>query len=384
MKLAILTDGIYPHVVGGMQRHSGYLVKYLAASGVQIDLYHPEIKGLNKEAILASFSGEEQANIELITIPQPDFGKAPGHYIRESYEYAVRIAKEVERRERVDFIYAKGFTAWELLSRKIKGHQLPLIGVNLHGLEMFQRQPDWWSGIKSKLLLQAPARYSLKHADVLFSYGARISELLQKEGVAPHRIVEVPTGITSDWISTHKLEMQAPRRFVFIGRDERRKGIAELYETIKSLSMARSAEFHFVGAFKTKLKQYGVHYHGEIRDNNRLKAILDASQVLLCPSHSEGMPNVIMEAMARGCAVLATDVGAVGTVVNTDTGWLIPAGNQRVLQQTLADAITIPDEQLIKKRTAARTLLQQHYLWENIAQRTRSAIEKIVRSQDFK
>ena len=40
MRIALLTDGIYPYVMGGMQRHSYYLAKYLARAGVHVDLYH--------------------------------------------------------------------------------------------------------------------------------------------------------------------------------------------------------------------------------------------------------------------------------------------------------------------------------------------------------
>ncbi|WP_081782592.1 hypothetical protein [Marinilabilia salmonicolor] len=40
MRIALLTDGIYPHIMGGMQKHSYYLAKYLARAGVKVDVYH--------------------------------------------------------------------------------------------------------------------------------------------------------------------------------------------------------------------------------------------------------------------------------------------------------------------------------------------------------
>ena len=40
MKISLLTDGIFPYVIGGMQKHSYYLVKYFAQIGVYVDLYH--------------------------------------------------------------------------------------------------------------------------------------------------------------------------------------------------------------------------------------------------------------------------------------------------------------------------------------------------------
>ena len=40
MRIALLTDGIYPYVLGGMQRHSFYLAKYFAKNKFYVDLFH--------------------------------------------------------------------------------------------------------------------------------------------------------------------------------------------------------------------------------------------------------------------------------------------------------------------------------------------------------
>ncbi|MFO0434814.1 MAG: hypothetical protein ACK5ZT_06175, partial [Sphingobacteriaceae bacterium] len=40
MKIALITDGIWPYVMGGMQKHSFYLCKYLAKNKINVDLIH--------------------------------------------------------------------------------------------------------------------------------------------------------------------------------------------------------------------------------------------------------------------------------------------------------------------------------------------------------
>jgi len=40
MRVALFTNGIWPYVIGGMQKHSYYLVKYFAMRGIEVDLYH--------------------------------------------------------------------------------------------------------------------------------------------------------------------------------------------------------------------------------------------------------------------------------------------------------------------------------------------------------
>ena len=40
MKIAFLTDGIYPYVLGGMQRHSTNMIKHLVLHGADVTLFH--------------------------------------------------------------------------------------------------------------------------------------------------------------------------------------------------------------------------------------------------------------------------------------------------------------------------------------------------------
>lgn len=58
--------------------------------------------------------------------------------------------------------------------------------------------------------------------------------------------------------------------------------------------------------------------HGEAMEK------LEESAFLVLPSHTEGFPNVILEAMMRGKAVLATDIGAIADMLSGDCGIVIP------------------------------------------------------------
>ena len=40
MRIALITDGIYPYVMGGMQKHSYFLAKFLAKNKIYVDLFH--------------------------------------------------------------------------------------------------------------------------------------------------------------------------------------------------------------------------------------------------------------------------------------------------------------------------------------------------------
>ena len=96
MRIALLTDGIHPYVIGGMQRHSYYLAKYFAKNKVYVDLYHTwKNKDMDIKQ-LSVFSEEEKIFIHSIVIDFPKAGNWPGHYIAESYRYSEKIFKEVK------------------------------------------------------------------------------------------------------------------------------------------------------------------------------------------------------------------------------------------------------------------------------------------------
>jgi glycosyltransferase involved in cell wall biosynthesis len=81
----------------------------------------------------------------------------------------------------------------------------------------------------------------------------------------------------------------------------------------------------------------GIHkvvYQGVVRDQNLLMEKFDACDVLLLPSLSEGMPTVILEAMARGLDVIASDVGAVSELVENP----LSPGDSRALAQAIKNS----------------------------------------------
>jgi glycosyltransferase involved in cell wall biosynthesis len=381
MKIALLTDGIYPCVIGGMQRHSFYLAKYLAAAGVNIDLYHT-IPDKNSCTELEGFSEEEKKYIRSFVVKFPKLGNSPGHYIRESYSYSVGIWNIFEKQSRVDFVIVKGFAGWELLNRKSKGADLPPVALNFHGYEMFQPQPGFMAWLKSRLVLRSPARYNMKQADYLFSYGGKITELLLEMQIKKERILEIPTGISADWINEKPTSSEKLRKIVFSGRYERRKGVEELTKVLRSLLPSeKNFEFHFIGPIPKNKQIYSerITYHGMIKDNAKMKMLMREMDVLVCPSHSEGMPNVIMEALASGLAVIATDTGACSVMVNEKNGWLIPVRDEKKLADAISEAINMEPAVLDEKKRNAVETVKADFTWEKIAAQTIWLIEEKIK-----
>ncbi len=84
-----------------------------------------------------------------------------------------------------------------------------------------------------------------------------------------------------------------------------------------------------------------VHLLGARRD---VPDVLNALDVFVLCSDTEGLPLVLPEAMATGLPVVSTSVGGIPTVIEEgETGFLVPAGDEGALRERLANLRTHPD-----------------------------------------
>lgn len=372
MRIALITDGIWPYVLGGMQKHSYYLCKYLAKNKIHVDLVHFNRSNYNVSG-LDCFTPGEKEYITSIIVDFPQTAKFPGHYIYQSYLHSKLIFNALkDKLDDYDFIYTKGFTGWYLIEQKRK-HAVTKtpVAVKFHGYEMFQRPPSLKISIQNSLLLRKPVRQLSQQADFVFSYGGKITDIIRSLGVAPERVIELPSGVEEDILVNGVRHTALKIKFLFLGRYERRKGIEELNEAIGDLatgSFADKMAFHFIGPIpeNKKIANRLVTYHGEIRDKQQLQNLIQACDVLICPSWSEGMPNVILEAMANALAVVATDVGANNVLVNDKTGWLLESGSAADIVSCIGKIMKLDMAEIDTKKAGALVHIRQNFTWEKL------------------
>ena len=150
MHISLLTDGLFPITIGGIQKHSTLLCHYLLKEGVKVDVYHPHSE-YKEEDFFTNIEIPFSDKIRFIHIPFPSIASLPGHYFLESYLYANSIVeKSLDKIKRTNLVYAQGFTAWSYILSRKKNANLPPILVNFHGLEMYQLA----FGLKQKFIYQ--------------------------------------------------------------------------------------------------------------------------------------------------------------------------------------------------------------------------------------
>lgn len=386
LKLALITDGITPFVTGGMQRHSANLAIYLTKAGADVTLVHcvgydqmiPGEDEVNKSL----FGNEDYQLSGVVGLKFPQPGKIPGHYIRNSYRYSKQVFDSLNYQQ-FDFVIAKGFSGWYYMKQKKQRMNLPPIGVKFHGYEMFQMLPSVNQKLQASLLKRA-TRWNNENADYIFSYGGKITELIKKQfKTSPDRIIEFTSGIDDAWVRASDVVVPDQRlSFVFLGRYERRKGVEELNGALKRLIQNKvDFEMHFIGPIPDdkKIESVSITYHGLLGNKEDITAVLDKTDILLCPSHSEGMPNVILEAMARGNAVVATKVGAVECLVDEKCGWLINPGKEEELFQILMSIIGEDKEIILQKKKLALKRVSSDFVWTELGVRIKKRIKELMR-----
>ncbi|MFN8397393.1 MAG: glycosyltransferase family 4 protein [Bacteroidia bacterium] len=356
--LIFCTDGIFPHSVGGMQRHSRLLVEALAATGeVDITVLHPH-PGIQV------FPG--LSNVTEVALP-PLPGKK--HYFLELRDYSKLVLAEIEKRPD-HLVYSQGLSVWVGLNRVRKR-----LIVNPHGLEPYQTLT-----FKERLKTW-PYRWVFnrifRNAARVVSLGGSLTRILQRAGrnvkvvVLPNatQVLPVPD---SDLLKSKA----KPLKFLFVGRFAHNKGIDVLLAAAERLNIrgfSGAYELHLAGkgplydAMRSKYRLPNVHFWGFVSDEDLDTAYLQ-DHVFVLPTLFEGMPTVVLEAMARAMPILVTDTGATLELVGPENGNIIPKQDVEGLAVAMRVMIDMDAAQFQAMSASSLSKVKERFSWESVAQ----------------
>lgn len=365
LRVLCVTDGVFPDARGGMGRFSKHLVPHLAETGAKVDVCHPGPRRHWPESSIGEF---------LFSVARRRF---PGHYLWETYEFSRRVRAFVESRvQSYDVVYGHGLT----LAAFPRRFPVPLV-VNPHGLEMFQAS-GWerpWRAAPFRTLM----RRELGGASLVVSLGGRLTDILKDDcGVPAARIREVPNGVELAYVDAllPATAQRTPRMLVSVGRLVRNKGLLELVRAVNArrdqeLSLVIVGEGEFADLLERERAHPGIVLRGGVKDDELFRLYGEA-EALVFTGRGEGMPTVILEAMASSLVVIATDVGAVRTMVDSENGILVRDGSVASIGAALDRFLRLSAEDRRRLGAESRRRVERRFDWPIVARSTLECLQE--------
>jgi glycosyltransferase involved in cell wall biosynthesis len=172
----------------------------------------------------------------------------------------------------------------------------------------------------------------------------------------------------------------------YIGRLSEEKGILNFIQSIPGLlKEMKDLEFLIAGDGKLKdeiklfLKENKlekkVKLLGWIQKEN-LPTYYNQLKIIVIPSYTEGLPNVMLEAIACGTPVVATSVGAISDIIKCgETGYVIEDNNPECIKKTIIGALQDPNIEVINEN--ARKYVTNEFNYESTVNSYKKIIDDI-------
>ncbi len=288
------------------------------------------------------------------------------------------------RRDGVDHIHAHFGTnsaTIAMLASRLSG--LPY-SFTVHGPEEFDRAP--LIGLTEKIR-------NCAFVVAISSYcRSQLYRCADREDWTKIKVVHC--GIEPNAIGAAKAVAMNVRRLVCVGRLSEQKGHLILIEAAQKLAI-NGEDFEIVlcgdGEMRAEIEA-AIRRNGlgtKIRilgwvDGLRVQSEISNSRALVLPSFAEGLPVVIMEAMALRRPVISTFVGGIPELVITgENGWLVPAGDSEALAEAMQACLDANTETLVRLGAAAQQRVLSYHNINNEAAKLANLFEATRHGHQF-
>ncbi len=234
----------------------------------------------------------------------------------------------------------------------------PAYSFTVHGAE------DFMDGLREKFLRSA-------FIVAVSSFG-RSQLFLQMEYMHWGKAKVVHCGLEASFYDVQPTPVPECPRLVFVGRLCKEKGVLLLLDAVASLvrsgvdlELVLAGDGEMRSQVEARVAEYGLEKQVRITgwlSSAQVRREILAARALVLPSFSEGLPVVIMEAMALRRPILSTFIAGIPELVrHGENGWLFPAGAADELEAAIGECLALPVAQLERMGEQARNrVLQRH------------------------
>lgn len=185
------------------------------------------------------------------------------------------------------------------------------------------------------------------------------------------RIAVVRCSVGADYVAAAPTPIPDAPRLVAVGRLAAQKGLPLLLEAAAALKRhARRFRLDIVGDGPLRAELQAMIGRLDLADTVTLVGALDgagvrdamlAARAFVLPSFAEGLPVVIMEALALGRPVVVSAIAGTPELVDAACGWLVPAGSVERLAEAMAEVLDATPDRLAAMGAEGRArVLRRH------------------------
>ena len=372
MRIAVIGSLEFPGRQGGMTRHIEEVYARIAARGHDVTVY-----------CRRALEGREYRGMHVH--PVPTIPRSPLDRFSYSASASVHAA-----RSGVDVVHYHSYSnsGWSFVPhlRRTK------VVMTVHRLEWLDEK---W-GPTGRAILRTNARITHRSADAFIAVSRDFEDYLHAHVPAGTPVVRIPNGITMpDEIDDDApAELGLPRDgyLLAVSRLVPEKGLDVLFDALDRVA-ADGPALALPVAVAGRARQPTPYSEGLAARADRsptpvrllgvqparvVHGLYRGARALIAPSRREGNPLTVIEAMAHGLCVVASDIPPHRELLG-DTGMLVPVDDPAALADALR-AVAADPGLAHGLGARARTRIEQsdEYQWDGVASRTESLLSSVV------
>lgn len=210
-------------------------------------------------------------------------------------------------------------------------------------------------------------------------------------GRYPHRakrIVFIPNGASVDDAGS-RVSFRLPLRLLTVGSLIRRKRIETLLYALSQIKDENYVKLRIVGngperdylrdiVDRLSIREH-VEFIGSVPPED-VEQHMKWADIFVFASESEGRPNAVLEAMAAGLPVIATDIAGIRELIGTDAGLLFPAGDALALSRCIIKLRDEPCLAFDMGQKARQRIKDDDLTWDAASRRYISLYQNAVKN----
>lgn len=372
MNLLLIYGDPRTEIFGGVEEHNRNLIEYLSSNdnvNLEILTYGDNDDLNNKTRVFKRLTNKIW--MYPFTLPYDLY----------------RIMREIKKRN-PDIIHFQGTHPLYCLGAILAQRKYSTI-ITVHGIMAVEMEFLTDRNSLLKFFSKLSEKIALSRIKNIIVVAPQIEEIIKK--ITGSKTYMIPNGVKLDNIDEFKpVEMDNENNILFMGNLICRKGVHKL---IKACSIVNKSISNFklfiIGSgadedyFKSIVKKYQledrVEFVGFVKGDKKY-SYLKAVDLMVLPSTWESLPIVVLEAMACGKPIIASDVGGVAYVVNEGVnGFLVKPEDVN----SLADKIILllNDSKLQLEMGAEGLRIVKNFEWSKITDRTINVYKEIIKDE---